>query len=182
MNYKNYTPQENEFFAENELIQIIPNFRENPFDFISGTFGPFRPGRPVTVPLWLAVYLKQRNKCQVQLPIWLDYDTLTKIKSIERENGETFSEYIPYYYFEMANLLFTHCSDEFAHLQKMKSVVEDIFELRKEKLVRMLKRVDPETPVKYLSTAGSIELNTIRPAFTAAYTVAGQMQTILDNC
>ena len=29
MNYKNFTPQENEYFAENELIQIIPNFKED---------------------------------------------------------------------------------------------------------------------------------------------------------
>ncbi len=58
MNYKNYTPAENEFFAENELIQIIPNFKEEAFTFVSGTFGPFRPAKPVTVPLWLAVYLK----------------------------------------------------------------------------------------------------------------------------
>ena len=65
MNYKNYTPAENEFFAENELIQIIPNFKEEAFTFVSGTFGPFRPAKPVTVPLWLAIYLKQRNKCQV---------------------------------------------------------------------------------------------------------------------
>ena len=82
----------------------------------------------------------------------------------------------------MANLLFNNCADEFVHLQKLKSIVEDIFELRKEKLVRQLKRVDPETPVKFLSNAGAVELNSIRPAFTAAYTVAGQMQNILENC
>ena len=55
----------------------------------------------------------------------------------------------------------------------MKSIIEDIFELRREKLVRLLKNVDPMTPVKFLSNVGSIELNSIRPAFTAAYTVAG---------
>ncbi len=65
MNIKNYSPQENEFFAENELIQIVPNFREDSFNFVSGNFGPFRPAKPVTVPLWLAVYLKERNKCQI---------------------------------------------------------------------------------------------------------------------
>ena len=43
MNYKNYSPQENEFFAENELIQIQPLFRLDKFEFISGSFGPFKP-------------------------------------------------------------------------------------------------------------------------------------------
>lgn len=65
MNLRNFTPQEKEFFAENELIQIIPNFRENKCEFISGTFGPFRPAKPVTVPIWLAIQLKKKSKCSV---------------------------------------------------------------------------------------------------------------------
>lgn len=165
MNYKNYTPAENEFFAENELIQIVPNFREDAFNFVSGTFGPFRPAKPIAVPVWLAMYLKQRNKCQVQIPRWLDYDYLTKVKAVERELKELFSEDIPYYYFELSSLLFNNCADEFQNVQKMKSVIEDIFELRKEKLVRLLKIIDPVNPVKYLSNVGSVELNSVRPAF-----------------
>ena len=38
----------------------------------------------------------------------------------------------------------------------MKSIVEDIFEFRREKLVRMLKNVNPQTPLKYLSHVGEI--------------------------
>ena len=47
----------------------------------------------------------------------------------------------------------------------MKSIVEDIFELRKEKLVRLLKNVEPKNQVKYLSNVGAVELNSVRPAF-----------------
>ena len=36
--------------------------------------------------------------------------------------------------------------------------------------------------MKYLSSVGAVELNSVRPAFTAAYTVAGKMQTILEAC
>lgn len=57
----------------------------------------------------------------------------------------------------------------------MKSIVEDIYELRKEKLLRMLKNIDPITPVKFLSTCGAVEINQIRPAFIAAYSIANQM-------
>ena len=160
----------------------MPNFREEAFAFVSGTFGPFRPAKPVTVPLWLAVYLKERNKCQVQPPRWFDYEYLCKVKAVEKELGDMFSEEIPYYYFEVANLLLNNCADEFQSVQKMKSVIEDIFELRREKLVRMLKNVEPQTPVKFLSNVGAVELNSIRPAFTAAFTVAGHMQNILENC
>ncbi len=109
----------------------------------------------------------------MQIPRWLDYDYLSKVKAVERELPIMFSEDIPYYYFELSTLLFTHCSDEFQNVQKIKSILEDIFELRKEKLVRILKNVQPATPVKFISNAGSVELNSVRPAFQAAYNVTG---------
>lgn len=62
---RNWTPAESEFFAEQELIEIVPNFRGNKLEFIQGTFGPFKPAKPVNVPLWLAVYLKQRKRCDI---------------------------------------------------------------------------------------------------------------------
>ncbi len=92
---------------------------------------------------------------------------------MEKELDELFSEDIPYYYFEMATLMFNNCADEFQQVAKMKSIVEDIFETRKEKLIKVLKNVDPTNPVKYLSNVGSVELNSVRPAFQAAYNVAG---------
>ena len=60
MNIFNYTPQENEFFCEDEPIEITPTFRGERLEFISGTFGPFKPAKMLQVPLWLAIYLKQR--------------------------------------------------------------------------------------------------------------------------
>lgn len=41
-----------------------------------GDFGPFNPGMPVDVPVWLAVTLKQRNKCKIHAPAWLDVGML----------------------------------------------------------------------------------------------------------
>jgi hypothetical protein len=58
----------------------------------------------------------------------------------------------------------------------MKSVIEDIFELRKEKLMKFLKAMTPETPVKFLSSVGCVELNACRPGFISGYNVADKMQ------
>ena len=55
----------------------------------------------------------------------------------------------------------------------MKSIIEDIYETRKDKLIKVLKNVDPKNSVKFLSNAGCVELNSVRPAFQAAYNVAG---------
>ena len=40
--------------------------------FLQGDLGPFNPGLPVQVPLWLAVNLKQRQKCRLLPPEWMD--------------------------------------------------------------------------------------------------------------
>ena len=126
MNTRSWTPAENEFFAEDVLIEIIPAFRGDKFSFVSGTFGPFKPGKPIIVPLWLAVYLKQRKKCAVQLPLWMDLAFLKKVRDEERELQERFSDSLPHRFFENAHLLLTHCKDDFADIPQTRSVLEDI--------------------------------------------------------
>lgn len=37
-----------------------------------GDLGPFNPGLPVEVPVWLAINLKQRQKCRLIPPAWMD--------------------------------------------------------------------------------------------------------------
>ena len=66
------------------------------------------------------------------------------MKKEEREVPDVFSLNVPYYYYETAQLLFNECKDEFSNFNETKSVVEDLFQLRKEKLIRIMKKVDPE--------------------------------------
>lgn len=37
-----------------------------------GEFGPFNPSMQTQVPLWLAVNLRQRQKCHIVPPQWLN--------------------------------------------------------------------------------------------------------------
>lgn len=89
-------PAEVEFLAEKELITIVPNFSENRLYLISvgdliftlapsmfrqlpppsfgapqGEVGPFNPSMQTRVPLWLALNLRQRQKCHIVPPEWL---------------------------------------------------------------------------------------------------------------
>ena len=92
-----------------------------------------------------------------------------------------FSDALPYYYFEIAQLLINECSDEIPSAKQVKSMIEDIFDVRKEKLMRILKNIDPETPVAFMSTVGSAELNYYRSSFSMAYSVIGKMQNVLEE-
>jgi GINS complex subunit 2 len=67
-------PSEIEFLAESEPLRIVPNFNEGQLYLLGGDVGPFRAGLPVTVPLWVAVSLRQRQKCRIIQPDWMDAD------------------------------------------------------------------------------------------------------------
>ena len=61
-----------EFLAEKQLVTVVPNFSHDEVFLIGGSVGPFNAGLPVEVPLWMAVNLKQRQKCRIQPPDWMD--------------------------------------------------------------------------------------------------------------
>ena len=73
-------PSEIEFLAEKEPIDIVPNFTHSVMHLIQGDVGPFRPGLPVKVPLWLAVNLRQRQRCRLVRPDWLTVDRLEEVR------------------------------------------------------------------------------------------------------
>jgi GINS complex subunit 2 len=97
-------PDELEFIGEKTTIGVIPNFNFEPIHLISGTIGPFRSvlylkykklklkfniryfraGLPVHVPLWLAIHMRQQQKCRIVPPEWMDRDTLDEIKDNEK--------------------------------------------------------------------------------------------------
>lgn len=72
-----------DFLAEDELIEIVPNFNhEQNLKLIKGDFGPFIPGVPTKVPLWMALNLFRQQKCKISLPQWItDMDILIKEQS-----------------------------------------------------------------------------------------------------
>ena len=72
-------PAEIEFLAEKEKIEIVPNFSHDVMYLIQGEVGPFRPGLPTSVPLWLAISLRQRQRCRFIQPDWMDTDRLGEV-------------------------------------------------------------------------------------------------------
>lgn len=79
-------PFEIEFIGENRISSIIPNFSHDKIFLICGEFGPFRAGLPMNVPLWLAVMLKQKQKCRIVPPDWMDIEVLENIKEEEKKS------------------------------------------------------------------------------------------------
>lgn len=83
-------PSEIEFLAENEIIQIVPTFNHaSHIHLICGSFGPFRAGLPLNVPIWVALNLRQKKTCRILPPEWMTVDKLQ-----ERLEDEKASKYV----------------------------------------------------------------------------------------
>lgn len=80
-------PSEIEFIAERQTVSIIPKFTSNNIlHLISGDIGPFRAGLPIVVPVWIAVNLRQRQKCRIIAPDWMCVETLLEKKEEEKNS------------------------------------------------------------------------------------------------
>lgn len=159
-----------EFMAENELILIRPNFeiKENKgyMNCISGDFGPFNPLMNVSVPLWLALALKKMAKCRILQPAWLSVQFLSAKLSKEKE-GDAF-EQMPYHYMELASLVFQHAPDDMEDLVKIRTLMEDIQNVRQDKIRNGLQRIASDvqsggtaSAVK-MNNVGALEINSVR--------------------
>ncbi|XP_078527704.1 DNA replication complex GINS protein PSF2 [Lissotriton helveticus] len=159
-------PSEVEFLAEKEPVTIIPNFSLDKVYLIGGDLGPFNPGLPVDVPLWLAINLKQRQKCRIIPPEWMDIEKLEEIRDRERRE-DTFTPMPSPYYMELTQLLLNHASDNIPKADEIRTLVKDTWDTRIAKL-----RLSADSFVKEqeahakLDNLTLMEINTIGTFFT----------------
>jgi GINS complex subunit 2 len=165
------------------MIEIEARFNHPPLKLIRGTFGPFYPNQRVQVPLWLALTLKKQKKCRLVLPEWLNGESLAEVLKEERAQEGTFQE-LPFHYVEIATLLLKTAGDEFSMPDRIRSLVEDIENVRMEKIRRGLQGMS-DTVLRgrsVMSTkmnhVGAMEITTVRDFLTQAmnmfYVLSGQ--------
>lgn len=161
-------PSEVEFLAEREPVKIVPNFTQDKIYLISGDIGPFTAGLPVSVPLWLAVNLKQRQKCRILPPDWMDTEILKEKKQEEADN-RFFLEMPNPFYMELTQLLLQHATDDVPRADEVRTLIKDIWDLRMAKLrssVDMFVKNDlSHAKLNFLTV---MEINTVRQFLTQA--------------
>ncbi|XP_008308848.1 LOW QUALITY PROTEIN: DNA replication complex GINS protein PSF2 [Cynoglossus semilaevis] len=126
-------PLEVEFLAEKETVKIIPNFSLDKIYLIGGDLGPFNPGLPVDVPVWLALNLKQRQKCRIVPPEWMEVEKLEEMRELERKEN-TFTPVPSPFSMGLTKLLLTHASDNIPKADEIRTLVKDIWDTRIAKL------------------------------------------------
>ncbi|KAL2940471.1 DNA replication complex GINS protein PSF2 [Bienertia sinuspersici] len=157
-----FTAAEMEFLAEDEMIEIVPNMRMEPLNLISGDYGPFRPQIATQVPLWLAVALKRRGKCTIRPPEWMSIDRLTQVLEAERDSPKEFQP-LPFHYVEISRLLFDHARDDIPDIYMVRSLIEDIRDVRFHKVESGLETISARTHAVKLKNLSAMEVNIVRP-------------------
>ncbi|XP_035773093.1 probable DNA replication complex GINS protein PSF2 [Anopheles albimanus] len=170
-------PVELEFIGENSLVGVIPNFNHDSIYLISGTIEPFRGGTPLYVPLWLAVHLRQQQKCRIIAPHWMDIDLLEDIKEAEKREA-TFTKMPSSNYMVEAKLILTTAPEDVPSSEQIKTLIKDIYDVRCAKL-----RSTVET---FLNSEGAhtvplenvtvFELHTIQPLLPHAMDYLSRME------
>eukprot|EP00607_Mallomonas_marina_P005177 CAMPEP_0182429804 /NCGR_PEP_ID=MMETSP1167-20130531/33949_1 /TAXON_ID=2988 /ORGANISM="Mallomonas Sp, Strain CCMP3275" /LENGTH=215 /DNA_ID=CAMNT_0024614065 /DNA_START=86 /DNA_END=733 /DNA_ORIENTATION=+ len=133
------TAAENEFLAENSLISIVPNFSHPRLYFISGVFGPFDVDVDTSVPLWLAITLRKKDKCKIVVPDWLRAENLDEAVRKEREEVEF--QPLPFHYMEIALLLLSCARDEIPEPDRVTSLLQNLENIRKDRVMIGIKTV-----------------------------------------
>ena len=96
--------------------------------------GPFKPGLPLEVPLWLATHLRQRQKCRILQPDWMDPAVLEAAK--EAEAAEPLFTDLPGgpNMFVLTNCLMDVAVSDLSRADEVKTLVKDIWDIRQSKL------------------------------------------------
>ncbi|CAH2244232.1 probable DNA replication complex GINS protein PSF2 [Pararge aegeria] len=161
-------PYEIEFIGENRIVSIIPNFSYDKIFLISGEFGPFRAGLPMNVPLWLAVMLKQKQKCRLVPPDWMDMDVLENIKE-EEKLSRFFTKMPNEHYMVEAKLILGAASEDIPRAAEIKTIIKDIWDIRMSKL-----RTSMDALMKSGGSYGRLdhltmmEINSVKPLLPQA--------------
>ncbi|XP_034181977.2 DNA replication complex GINS protein PSF2-like protein [Osmia lignaria lignaria] len=156
-------PSEVEFLGEKELVTIVPNFTFDMIYLISGTVGPFRAGLPVKVPIWLAVNLKQQQKCRIIAQDWMNVDVLNEVKEDEKLS-RLFTKMPSNHYMDEAQLLLSVASDDIPDADGIRTAIKDIWDIRMSKL-----RTSMDALLKNEGLHGKLdhltpmEINSVRP-------------------
>ncbi|KAL9935523.1 hypothetical protein V8E36_005871 [Tilletia maclaganii] len=159
-------PSEIEYIASTETeVSIVPLLAFDRVRLLGGIYGPFRPPAQAKVPLWLAAYLKKRNKCIIVPPPWLTVEALSDTLRIETTNP-SFAE-VPFHYVAVAKVLLDVAADDIASSDQVRALLKDLREARQSKIMAGLEMINPVH--LEMTNISALEIAELRPFFRTAF-------------
>mmetsp|Transcript_21817 Transcript_21817/g.30121 ORF Transcript_21817/g.30121 Transcript_21817/m.30121 type:complete len:227 (-) Transcript_21817:59-739(-) len=129
---RNMVSSENEFLAEETLVEVVSNFDHPALKFISGKFGPFVSQMVCKIPLWLAITLKKRGKCTFVTPDWMKVEELEKV--IVNEKTQKNLGNLPFHYIEVSQLLLVNARDDIESPDRVSALLQEVEGIRMDRI------------------------------------------------
>lgn len=171
-------PEELEFLGERVITSVVPNFTNDAIHLICGSFGPFRAGIPVNVPLWLASNLRRQQKCRFVPPTWMDVDTLEAIKETEK-TSQSFTKMPSDHYMVETKLIVGETPEDVPRSEEIRTMIKDIFDIRMSKYRAFMDTyVRGESTQIKLDNLTSFEIHSCTPVFTHALDLIGRLKEV----
>ncbi|CAG59851.1 uncharacterized protein GVI51_H02629 [Nakaseomyces glabratus] len=175
-----FSPEEVQFLVEEETVKIFPRIttRQKRRDKNRGAYGDVDTKwsmlttendnlnnmvamRSTEVKLWIALLLKQQNKCSIVAPSWLTLRELNRKIQQETNNSDRFCD-LPWNWLVIANVLFAKAADDFHDpVHELRSKVQDLREIRQTKVLKGLKQLNASH--LQLDNLSLLEINELRP-------------------
>ncbi|EPQ28216.1 uncharacterized protein PFL1_04043 [Pseudozyma flocculosa PF-1] len=161
-------PSELDFYtttSSTTSISIIPLLSIDRVRLLTAIYGPFKPPQPATVPLWLALYLRNKKKALVIPPDWLSVPALTE--TLRHETSQPGFAPLPFEWIGVSNAILRHASHDVRDAGKVRGLLKDIREARQSKVlagVAMVNSVHLE-----MTGISMHEIAELRPFFTTAF-------------
>jgi GINS complex subunit 2 len=162
-----WNPEELTFLAEHETrIYISPHFSAPKTAFLAHEFGPFAAGRPIKVPLWLALFLSSSQSCTMIAPKWLNLSSLRQILERESHEKDVLTVIHPCY-LEISHAFITRSPMSIRDLEQVRVTVEQLWHMRSDKIRRSIGEATSETLDFFeLPNATRLELHLYREPIT----------------
>lgn len=183
-----------EFLAEEEPISIFPRFTMETIrlasflspdaastsptsgddDASAGCVGPFTPNVPVSVPMWLAMMLRRKDRCKVMVPEWMTVDALTATLQAEREARDEFQP-LPHRYREIAAMLLQYAAEDVANAALVRSLVADIENVRSVKTRKGMEVAFSTATSVIVTDIGSMEAHAFKRFLLEGQTLVNEL-------
>ncbi|KAI9804502.1 MAG: DNA replication protein psf2 [Sarcosagium campestre] len=181
------SPAEITFLCEMEMVTVIPRQTLDSLDLLGGPTQALKPPYRTTLPLWLALMLKQQGRANILPPPWLHPVPLAEILQTEIEESNSFSappplpapvhgtrlpasppflasstgdapdNALPYHWLEMGETLLRSAADDLVEPDAVRSLLRDLREVRMAKIRAGVSVLDGAGPVS-LKGVGSMEV------------------------
>jgi len=178
---QNWLPEELGFLASEEtLVKISPHFSTDKIEFMSTTVGPFKAGRNVKVPLWLALFLHSSQSCAILPPKWLNVSTLKKIILNEKNEKIGLTRIHPFY-IEISYLFFNHSPQSIQDIDHVRSLISDIWVRRVEKIRSSIMGIKEHTTYTQLPNATRMEIHYFREPISKIIALLSSISEKIPN-